>query len=340
MFPVSFSVEVIKQFTSPGARVLDPFAGRASSIFAAAALGRSGIGIELNPVGWLYGRVKLRPAFKEHVLKRIDEIARESYDHPLPSLGELDEFFHLCYSNGVLKFLLTARARLNWRTNAIDATFMAIILVYLHGKRDFSLSNQMRQGKAMSPDYAVKWWKEKGVPPPEIDLVPFLRTRVDWRYAKGRHYSPGSEVILGDSTRILKRIADRAGFDLLFTSPPYYNITNYHYDQWLRLWMLENGAPQRGIDRRWQGRFASRKDFQILLESVFEKSACLMNKSATVYVRTDAREFTLETTKNALLKAFPKKKLKVHNRPFAKATQTALFGDREEKPGEVDLILN
>ena len=46
---------------------------------------------------------------------------------------------------------------------------MALILVYLHGKHDASLSNQMRQTKAMAPRYAVNWWRERGLRPPSLD---------------------------------------------------------------------------------------------------------------------------------------------------------------------------
>src|SRR5438045_7184443 len=71
MFPIPFAFNVIQSYSEPGDAVLDPFAGRASSIYAAAVLNREAYGVELNPVGWLYGRVKLRPASRESVTKRI-----------------------------------------------------------------------------------------------------------------------------------------------------------------------------------------------------------------------------------------------------------------------------
>ena len=38
---------------------------------------------------------------------------------------------------------------------------MALLMIDLHGKRESALSNQMRQTKAMSPQYAIGWWKER-----------------------------------------------------------------------------------------------------------------------------------------------------------------------------------
>jgi hypothetical protein len=76
MFPSEFAFKVVSEHCPPGGAVLDPFAGRASSVYAAAALERSGYGIEINPVGWLYGRVKLRPAAKSRVIARIRQLGR------------------------------------------------------------------------------------------------------------------------------------------------------------------------------------------------------------------------------------------------------------------------
>ena len=64
MFPVDFAFEVVKKYSNEGDYILDPFAGRCSSIYAGGVLGRHSLGIEINPVGWLYGNVKLNPAKK------------------------------------------------------------------------------------------------------------------------------------------------------------------------------------------------------------------------------------------------------------------------------------
>src|SRR5205823_10966903 len=70
MFPVPFAFDVIDRYTPHGGRVLDPFAGRGSSVYAAAATGREALGIEINRVGWVYSQAKLAPASHEQVLAR------------------------------------------------------------------------------------------------------------------------------------------------------------------------------------------------------------------------------------------------------------------------------
>ena len=53
-------------------------------------------------------------------------------------------------------------------------------------------------------------------------------------------FSAASRVYLNDNVRLLPELATRGAprAKLLLTSPPYFGVTNYHYDQWLRLWLL------------------------------------------------------------------------------------------------------
>ena len=344
MFPVAFAFDVIAEFSKAGEGVLDPFAGRASSIYAAAAQDRYACGIEINPVGWLYGQVKLNPATHEDVEARVVEIGTKAKFVRDTIVDEMPEFFHCCYTPQVLRYLLAARRHLHWKTNQVDATVMAIILIHLHGKIQNSFSNQMRQSKAMSPQYSVRWWREHNSLPPVLNPVVFLQKRLQWRYAKGVHELPKGVVLRGDSRQALKKpigaLTSRDHpYTLLFTSPPYYAITDYHYDQWLRLWML-GGPPHPvhgGGDSR--NRFQSQLHYCELLCSVFKSSAKILDDRAVIYVRTDARAFTNRTTREVLKQVFPDKTMEVCAKPFSKQTQTALYGDKEDKPGEADIIL-
>jgi hypothetical protein len=127
---------------------------------------------------------------------------------------------------------------------------------------------------------------------------------------------------------------------MLFTSPPYFRVTNYYVDQWLRNWML--GGPNRPSsgEHQYAKRFNSKTAYQDLLANAFQEAKKTLRHDAVVLVRTDARKFTLETTKAVLKKTFPKKKMTVYRAPLLNGlSQTALFGDKQEKPGEVDILL-
>lgn len=347
MFPVDFASKVIDKFSIPGDGVLDPFAGRATSVFAAAATGRQGIGIEINPVGWVYGSVKIRPAPEGLVLARLRQLVHDATDNDAwkADVASLPDFFVHCYHPRVRRFLVAARETLRWKSNSVDRTLMAFLLIYLHGKRSASLSNQMRDGKAFAPAYAVRWWKARQLRPPALDIEGFFKQRIEWRYRKGVIQSSRSEVLLGDATVLLDAVrgaiqrGTRQRFSLLFTSPPYYSITNYHYDQWLRLWMLGGEATPTAHTDRSRKRFDSKDHYEDLITTVFSESAQLMKRGGTCYVRTDARQFTLDTTHAAIAKSFPRRKVRTILRPVVRRTQTALFGDTGLKPGEVDIIV-
>jgi len=340
MFPTNFAERVIKRYTDDDDTILDPFAGRGTTVFSAAHEGRRGIGIELNPVGWIYARAKLQAADKADVLDRMNEIQREAWRYR-KSVSHLPEFFDYCFVSSVREFLVAARAMLNWRREKVDWTTMALLLIYLHGKRDAALSNQMRQTKSMSPDYSISWWRRERSKPPVVDPVEFMRTRIEWRYAKGRPSFLDSKIYLGDSVKRLPQIALKQEHkaQLLLTSPPYCGVTNYHYDQWLRLWLLGGPATPQRREAYCCGRFSDRRRYEALLTTVFHAAAKLLSRDAVVYVRTDRREVTLSATKRALRLAFPKKRLSAVAQPCRTPTQTALFGTVTSEVGEMDLIL-
>jgi len=245
----------------------------------------------------------------------------------------------------VLRFLLAARECLDWKRDNVDTTLMAFILLYLHGKRGQSLSNQMPMTKSTSINYSLEWWKRKGLlDPPEIDVEAFFDKRFKWRYAKGIPNFTDAKVVLGDSTVELPRLNNQENHNreikLLFTSPPYYGVTNYFIDQWLRMWVL-GGPPEPSTlsEEKYKKRFGSKRDYEDLLDIVFNQCALAMSKNSTVYVRTDIREYTLETTRKILKKHFADYNYKEINSVCTKKSQTELLNNSTEKPSEVDIIL-
>lgn len=347
MFPLDFAFDVVETFSKQGDYIIDPFAGRCSSIYAGGVLGRNSLGIEINPVGWLYGSVKLHPADKEEVTDRLLEIygKRNYYSR---AIERMPEFFRMCYCDEVLKFLLAARTHLNWKNNNVDATLSSIILIYLHAKLGEGLSNQMRMTKSMGMNYSVKWWKKNNLKkPPEINPCEFILKKIDWRYEKGKPKITESAVVFGDSSNELKTISERAirnniKFSLLFTSPPYCSITDYHADQWLRLWLLGGEPYGNSLKEKHKGRFVNKQEYHDLLDNVFGSCSKMMKRKSTIYVRTDKREFTFNTTLEILKKYFPKHSVQIIDKPLKRdtKTQTKLYGDKSMKPGEVDIILS
>ena len=347
MFPSAFAGDVIARYTEVGDAVLDPFAGRGTAPFAAASTGRVGLGCEINPVGWVFAAAKLRPALEAPVLERVRQIGLDA--RRVPVSRRLPPFFVACFTPRVRRFLLTARAQLDWRYSAVDRTLAALLMVYLHGKREASLSNQMRQAKAMSPPYAVRWWRERGLSPPDIDPVAFMTQRIRWRYAHGCPAASLSHVHLGDASRQLLRLGRRVRDArcprprLLLTSPPYRGVTNYRYDQWLRLWLLGGRSDPLSLPRgqvaAQPGRFYAAAAYRSLLHTVFTRAAALLAPDATVYVRTDYRPVTLDPTVEVLTKVFPHHRLHQNLHDLQTPNQTRLYNNLALRAAETDLVL-
>ena len=347
MFPTAFADEVVEKYTSPGDAALDPFAGRGTAIFSAAVLGRSAVGIDVNPLGYVYANAKTSPGDKAIVKRRLEELVELA---PLQRsvADSLPAFFHHCYSRGVREFLIAARERLDWRSDDNDRTLMALTLISLHGKYWQSLSNQMRQSAAMSPAYSVRWWNERELAPPDIDPLEFLSKRIEWRYALGVPQTAKAESLLGDSRATLPGLAqeirdgDRPLFQLLLTSPPYHNVTDYYQDQWLRVWMLGGPELPDKSGKRYGEKHISNEKHGDLLMRVFQSARKILADDAVVYVRTGGQKTTLNNTREALTAVFSEWSVEEVAKPIAPGPRIKPYarGGAPKKPNrEVDLIL-
>lgn len=331
MFPVDFVRRTVEALCPAEGAILDPFCGRGTVPYVARVTGRPSLGMDLNPVAFLFSSAKTDPEpSAQTVLDRIAEIGGAVVQ---ADLAPENEFQRWAWCPAALGFLRAARRMLDWQGSRCDRTLMAVILVHLHGKAGNAISNQMHQTKGMAPDYAVRWWDERGMAPPDIDPQAYFASKVRWRYRHGIPSGAAARIVLGDARDVLPRARRR--FAMLLTSPPYYNVTNYRVDNWIRLWMLGEGPlPSWEVSQR----YSHREHYAGLLDDVFRAAFRLLLPDAPVYVRTDARTFTLNTTANALMSLWPDRHvLAQHGR--ARKSQTSLYGDESIKPGEVDLLV-
>lgn len=81
-YPESLVRHFLAEYTQPGDRVLDPFAGFGTTLLAAQALGRQGYGLELDEAKLRYARSRLR--LPERL---IHGDARRLLDYDLPSFA-------------------------------------------------------------------------------------------------------------------------------------------------------------------------------------------------------------------------------------------------------------
>ena len=334
MFPQSFIHDAVINLSKQEETVLDPFCGRGNGPFAATVLGRNALGIDVNPIAWLFAAVKLEPApTPEQVIARLSEVARAR--RPSDSKSRT-RFQAMAWAPAVRALLKAARRELDWRDSIVDRTLMAFITVHMQDKQRAGLSNIMSPTIAFSPTYAVKWWTEKGfLRPPDVDPVAVLGDKIRRRYQHGIPAQVSGTVILGDSRHILSQrsLADAA---LLVTSPPYCGVTDYWNDHWIRLWML--GYP---FHKNWtkSARFENQKDYQDLVTHVFQESKRHLKKGAAVLVRSDQRRSTAEMCVAAMKEVWPDAQLLVRRTTAPHAGVSNNHGRGGRKAKEIDLLM-
>ena len=334
MFPQSFIHDAVMNLTTREEAVLDPFCGRGNGPFAATVLGRSALGIDVNPIAWLFAAAKLHPAkTSEQVTARLSEISKARRPGDRRSRSRFET---MAWAPAVRALLKAARRELDWRNSIVDRTLMAFITLHMQDKQGRGLSNVMSPTIAYSPTYAVKWWTKKGhVQPPDVEPVAMLEDKIRRRYKYGVPAQACGTVLLGDSRQELQE-QEPTDAALLVTSPPYCGVTDYWNDHWMRLWML--GYPFR---KNWTktARFENKTDYQDLVTCVFQESKRHLKKDAAILVRSDQRRSTAEMCVAAMKAVWPGRQLLARRTTAPHAGISNNHGRGGQKAKEIDLLM-
>ena len=284
MFPPSFAYSAVNELTEPGDLVLDPFCGRGNGPFTAAVLNRPTVGIDINPIAWLFTQIKLAPESNvEKLLRRLCELGRARQPRHRRARSE---FERMAWAPSVRALLRVARAELDWKGSRTDRTLMGFIVLHMQDKQGAGLSNSLWPTIACSPQYAVKWWTDRGLHrPPSVDPIELLSQKISRRYRFGIPCRAEGKAVLGDAHGELQQ-RKRLDAGLLLTSPPYNGVTDYWNDHWIRLWMLGHSMRK---DWKRTARYENRNVYGSLLRNVFREASRHLATGAAVLVRSDLR---------------------------------------------------
>lgn len=286
MFPLSFPFRVLKQ-APPRAVVLDPFCGRGTSNYAARYLGLRSYGIDTSPVAVAIAKAKLADATHDEVMQLARVILTEDRDYDVPR----GAFWQRAYHPDTLDQICRLRAGLQHRRTDAAALLRGIVLGCLHGPlaKDSTqsgyFSNQMPRTFASKPAYSVRYWDERQLRPPKIDVLMPIERRLSRIAAESipKRKHPGI-ITRGDSTHATSYVDVPDNISYVVTSPPYYGLVTYVQDQWLRNWFV-GGPAAIDYGRGKQLSHGSPESFAASLGKVWNHCGDRLKRDGKIVVR-------------------------------------------------------
>lgn len=237
--PPRLAGHLIKRFSKPGDRVLDPFCGKGTVALEACLLGRVGVAADISPEAVCVARAAIRAPGRQQIANYIANAAQDvqrlerdrETTRVLQSIDPgLAQFYHPRTLRGVIAWRRFLRDR-----RSISADFVrGVLLGILHGKGAMFLSLRCSHSYSMSPGYVTRYVAEHGLEAPSRNVAQCILDRAQWVL---RDDPP---AVRGDARR---QDARRLRFDtnstqLVLTSPPYFGVHRYARDNWIRLWFL------------------------------------------------------------------------------------------------------
>ncbi|HEX7903879.1 MAG TPA: DNA methyltransferase [Chitinophagaceae bacterium] len=300
MFPLSFPYKTL-QSAAKTDLVYDPFCGRGTTNYAARLLGITSYGVDSNPVAFAVAQAKLINANPKSITKRCTDVLQNTRISSIPA----GDFWELAYHPTTLVDICKLRKYfINKESlDKIDIALRAIILGTLHGPKMKSqasyLSNQMPRTFATKPDYSITYWQKNNMLPDEVNLLQLVTRKSQYVFNKQLPEQTDGRIILGDS-RTVKRVTNHR-FNWVITSPPYYGMSTYEQDQWLRNWFL--GGPSKvKYSNTAQLKHGSEKSFVEDLSKVWSNAARKSNPNAKLIIRFGALPSKSDKTPSELIK--------------------------------------
>lgn len=290
MFPLEYPMGIIRKYRRDHPIVLDPFCGRGTTIYAARKFGLRSYGLDTSSIATSIAQAKVASANADIVLRLAKRLlAKKPMDVP-----EV-EFFREAFAPSTLIEVCALReGLLNAPKTHAAAILRAAALGCLHGPMNLGgkasyFSNQMPRTFASKPDYSVRFWRDRGMKPPVVSVLEVLQKKLA-RISDLDSPSPGylTDIKCGDARLAASYHRVRtATATVTVTSPPYYGMTTYVEDQWLRNWFL-GGPSEIDYGNSQQMSHAGPEAFIADLAKVWRNVLKASGNEAHLYVRFGA----------------------------------------------------
>ena len=148
----SMGYYLVKCFSKPGDRILDPFSGVGTIPFEACLNGRRGYGVDINPVAYNTTLAKVQIPKKENVIKNIKKL--EKYLDKNSSKEKVDDYTIRFYHKKTLEEILISKKFFLKNSKKKDPSIsflLSCMLHILHGNRPYALSRRSHNLTPLKP---------------------------------------------------------------------------------------------------------------------------------------------------------------------------------------------
>jgi len=230
----SLAYFLVKTFTKPGDKLLDPFAGVGTIPFEAALNGVSSYGFDISPSALIISKAKLGRAENPEVeayIRKLESFIKNSEINKKELMDSQVFGFNKklidYYEPKTLQEIVKARQFFKLNTPKTPSEYLVLsgLLHILHGNRPYALSRRSHGITPFAPsgDFIYK------------PLVKHLREKI------GRSLTEASkddfvegEMLHQDATSWWPRHIDN--LNAIITSPPFFDSTRFYLANWIRLW--------------------------------------------------------------------------------------------------------
>ena len=248
-YPAKFIPQIpahlIARLSVPGDIICDPFGGSATTAVEAVRLNRRAVSIDANPLSALIGRVKtgfmaenvradleqLIAAIEGHSISQDTNLSTwgkmliDRYQKYIPEIPNAEKWFN----DAATGELALIRYLIEETTNGLakDAALLALSRIIIRISNQDSETRYVAVPKKITPKLTLRAYLES--------LKTIMRrlqmAAIDLQYAD-------ASFLVGDSRRDLVSAIGENAVDLIVTSPPYPNATDYHLYHRFRLFWL------------------------------------------------------------------------------------------------------
>lgn len=229
-FTSSFLEKVFnKNSVKEAQHVLDPFAGSGNTLVACIQFGKKGLGLEVNPLFQFIAQTKTRNYSNTHFRKAekiVLESMDENYDVEIPCLSS----FRRLFDPDVLKRLIILRNEALMRENEEAASLVLFAL----SSELLNLSLAKRYGKGL---HITKEPYKR-----EVDrtiLEKLRRMQMEYKSLRNSTEKMGEAHVAPYGILEIEKAETIPIVDVVITSPPYCNSSDYVEMYKLELWFLE-----------------------------------------------------------------------------------------------------